>query len=99
MPAKIKLSEDIQPLTTFRNNSAEMLRQMKKNKRSFVLTVNGKPAAVIQSVEEFERLSDMAGDQELREAIAACEDDIRHKRTVPADEFFAQLDREMKRAG
>jgi prevent-host-death family protein len=99
MPPRIKLSEDIQPLTTFRNNSAEMLRQMKKNKRAFILTVNGKPAAVVQSVEEYERLNDLAGDVELREAIAACEEDIRYKRTVPAEEFFEQIDREMKRAG
>ena len=42
------ITEDIQVLTTFRNNSAAFLQQLKKTKRPMVLTVNGKAAAVVQ---------------------------------------------------
>jgi len=37
------ITKDIQPMTTFRNNSAEILRHLKATKRPVVLTVNGKP--------------------------------------------------------
>ncbi len=43
MPAPIKLSEDVHPLTTFRNHSAEMLRRMKRQKRAVVLTSTASP--------------------------------------------------------
>lgn len=42
------ITEDIQALTTFRNNSAAFLQCLKKTKRPMVLTVNGKAAAVVQ---------------------------------------------------
>jgi hypothetical protein len=38
----IDITQDIQPLTTFRNNSVKMLKQLKRTGRPIVLTVNGK---------------------------------------------------------
>jgi prevent-host-death family protein len=94
MPSKIKLSEDIQPLTTFRNNSAEMLRQMKKNKRAVVLTVSGRPQAVIQTVEDYERLLDLAAEADLHEGIRQGLEDLRLGRSRPAEEVFEELRKE-----
>ncbi len=42
------ITQDIQALTTFRNNSSAFLRRLKKTKRPVILTVNGKAAAVVQ---------------------------------------------------
>ena len=36
------ITKDIQPMTTFRNHSAEIMRHLKETKRPVVLTVNGK---------------------------------------------------------
>ena len=83
MPAPIKLSEDVHPLTTFRNHSAEMLRRMKRQKRAVVLTVNGKPAAVVQSVEDHERLLDLAAQDTAQEGMRQGLDDLAHKRCAP----------------
>lgn len=55
------ITQDIQSLTTFRNNSAAFLQQMKKNKRPVILMVNGKAAAVVQDAEAYQRLLDIAG--------------------------------------
>ncbi|ADV84729.1 type II toxin-antitoxin system Phd/YefM family antitoxin [Terriglobus saanensis] len=96
--AKIKLSEDVQPLTTFRNNSAAMLQKMKRSGQSLVLTVNGKPEAVMHSVEEYERLMDLAAAADFHEGIRQAEDDIRHGRTYPAKEVFEELRAKRKRA-
>ena len=96
--AKIKLSEDIQPLTTFRNNSAEMLRKMKRTKRSVVLTVNGRQEVVMHSVEENERLIDLAAAADFHEGTRQAEDDLRHGRVFSAQEVFDKLRARRKRA-
>ena len=57
------ITRDIQALTTFRNHSAAMLRQLKKTKRPVVLTVNGKAAAVVQDAAAYQRLLDIAARQ------------------------------------
>ena len=98
MSKRIRTAEDIQPLTAFRNNSAQMLRQLRRSKRPLVLTVNGKAGAVLQDPAEYDRLLDLAAQADLHEAIRQSEDDIRLGRTLPASEFFAGLERKTKRA-
>ena len=63
------ITQDIQALTTFRNNSAAFLRQLKKTKRPVILTVNGKAAAVVQDAEAYQRLLDIAARADAEEGI------------------------------
>jgi len=51
----IDITKDIQPLTTFRNNSVKFMKRLKKTPRPIILTVNGKPEAVVQSAAEYQR--------------------------------------------
>ncbi len=90
--SRIKLSKDIQPLTTFRNHSVEMMRQLRESQRPIVLTVNGKPEAVIQDVEAYQRLLDLAAFADEPEGIRQGEENIRAGRTRPAEEFFAAFE-------
>ena len=39
--------QDIKPLTTFKRNSSELMKRMKKTRRPLVLTVQGKAKAVL----------------------------------------------------
>jgi prevent-host-death family protein len=90
--AVLNLKSDIQSLTTFRRNSAELLKQMKRTKRPVVLTVNGKAAAVVQDAEAYQRLLDIAARADVNEAIRQGLDDARSGRTRPAREFFAEFE-------
>ena len=56
--AKIKPSEDVQPLSAFRANAAGFLEQVRETKRPIVLTQHGKSAAVVLDVAEYEALVD-----------------------------------------
>jgi prevent-host-death family protein len=56
----IDITKDIQPLTTFRNNSVKMMQRIKKTRRPIILTVNGKPEAVVQDAAAYQRLLDLA---------------------------------------
>lgn len=51
----LNLTTDIQPVTEFRANTAEILETLRKNRRPIILTQHGRPAAVLESVEEYQR--------------------------------------------
>jgi len=51
---KVKPSQDIQPLSTFRANAASLVQQVRETKRPLVLTQHGRSAAVVLDVEEYE---------------------------------------------
>jgi len=87
----IDITQDIQPLTTFRNNSVKMMKQLKKTGRPIILTVNGKPEAVIQSVEAYQRLLDIASKADVREALRQAKEDAAAGRVLPAEKAFAKF--------
>ena len=53
---KVKPSQDIQPLSTFRANAASLVQQVRETKRPLVLTQHGRSAAVVLDVEEYEAM-------------------------------------------
>jgi prevent-host-death family protein len=78
------ITEDIQALTTFRNNSAAFLQRLKKTQRPLVLTVNGKAAAVVQDAAAYQRLLDIAAQADALEGIRQGRDDVKNGRTHDA---------------
>ena len=91
MQSKIDITKDIQPLTTFRNNSVKFMKRLKKTRRPIILTVNGKPEAVVQSAAEYQRLLDLAAQADPEEGLRQGLDEIAKGRTRPAREVFAEL--------
>jgi prevent-host-death family protein len=89
----IDITKDIQPLTTFRNNSVKFMKRLKKTRRPIILTVNGKPEAVVQSAAEYQRLLDIAASADVNEGIRQGLEDMREGRTRPADEVFEEMRR------
>ena len=87
----VDITKDIQPLTTFRNNSVKMLKQLKRTGRPIVLTVNGKAEATVLSAIEYQRLMDIAADADEREGVRQGDADIAAGRTRPAEEVFAEM--------
>ena len=54
----MNINRDIQTLSEFKQNASKLIKQVQKTKNPVVLTVNGKPAAVIQDVDTYQRMSD-----------------------------------------
>ncbi len=88
----LDITKDIQSLTTFRRQSGDFMKQLKKSKRPVVLTVNGKAAAVVQDAEAYQRLLDIAAWADEEEAIRQGLEDAKAGRTRPAREFFAEFE-------
>ena len=89
----LDLTKDIQSLTSFRRRSGDFMTQLKKSKRPVVLTVKGKAAAIVQDVEAYQRLLDIAARADSEEGIRQGLDDVAHGRTRPAKEVFDDIRR------
>lgn len=88
----IDITKDIQSLTTFRRRSGDFMKQLKKNKRPVVLTVNGKAAAVVQDAEAYQRLLDIAAYADAGEGIRQGLEDVKQGKVRSAKEFFADFE-------
>jgi prevent-host-death family protein len=87
----LDITQDIQPLTTFRNNSVKFMRRLKKSKQPIVITVNGKAEAVLQDPAEYQRMVALARQADLELTIRQSDADIAAGRTRPAREVFDEL--------
>lgn len=56
----IQVSEDIVPIAEFKAHLSEVVRGLLVRRRPFIVTQNGRPAAVVLSPAEFDRLSYLA---------------------------------------
>jgi len=52
----INLSQDIQPLSTFKRNTNELITQMRNTGNPIVLTINGKAELVVQDAASYQQL-------------------------------------------
>ena len=85
------ITKDIQPMTAFRNHSAEFMRHLRETKRPLVLTVNGKAAAVVQDAEADQQLLDLAADASAAEGIRQGIEVLANGRTRPALDVFNEI--------
>jgi len=53
---RLRLDEDIRPLSEFQENASKLLDEIRSTRRALVLTEGGRSAAVVVDVSEFEEL-------------------------------------------
>jgi prevent-host-death family protein len=87
----MKLARDIQSLSTFKRDTAKLMRQMRKSKEPMVLTVNGRAALVVQDTESYQRLLEAKERMEALEGIRRGLESMKAKRGTPARKFFAEF--------
>ena len=63
----MNIRRDIQTLSEFKQNASKMVKQVQETKQPLVLTVNGKPAAVLQDPDSFQEL---VNSREYTETVA-----------------------------
>ncbi len=84
----LDLTTDIQPVTEFRANTSEILESLKKNRRTIILTQHGRPAAVLESVEEYQRkLEELCFMKGLVSGLR----DVESDQVVDGEDFFQGL--------
>jgi prevent-host-death family protein len=88
LPQAPKLSQDIQPLSEFRANTARFVRHVQETRRPLVLTQRGRGTAVLLDINEYERLLDRA---ELAEDVRVAEAQLDRGEGVPHDVAREQI--------
>lgn len=84
----VQVAEDIVPLNEFKAHLSEKLRELKQRQRPFIVTQNGRAAAVVLSPEEFDRL---VNQRRLLAAVSDGLDDVEAGRVVTDEEQTRRL--------
>ena len=85
---RIKLDQDIKPLSEFRANATSCLQQVHETKRPIVITQHGKSSAVLIDVQEYEQLIEKL---ELLQEIRTAESQIEQNLGIPHDVAKQQI--------
>jgi prevent-host-death family protein len=87
----IDVTQDIHSLTTFKRNSAGLMKHMKKTGRPLVLTVKGKAEAVLLDAAAYQQVaSQLDAVASIRRGLLQAEKGMGR----PGDEVFDELERE-----
>lgn len=85
-------TEDIQPLSEFKQNASKYLKHVRETGRPMVLTVNGKPTAILQDVDAYQELTQ---GRVYRETVRILRERLEYVRSGgelrPAEEVFQRI--------
>lgn len=84
----IQIADDIIPLAQFKTRASQIFRELHRGQRPVVITQNGKPAGVLVTPEEYDRI------QEHQRFLAAVQEgfeDIDAGRWVADEDLEAEL--------
>jgi PHD/YefM family antitoxin component YafN of YafNO toxin-antitoxin module len=87
----IDAAQDVRPFHDFRENSSEIIKQLKTTRRPITLKVDGETELVIQEASAYQRLLDLAAVSDEREGVRQGDEDLAAGRTRPAKEVFDEL--------
>ena len=87
----IDVTQDIHSMTTFKRNSAGLMKRIKKTGRPLVLTVKGKAEAVLLDAAAYQDVADhLDAVARIRRGLAQAKKGVGH----PIDDVFDELERE-----
>ncbi len=88
----INTAEDIVPLADFKARTSQLFRRLHQEQRPLIITQNGKPAAVLITPEEFDRIRER---ERFVEAITAGLADSAAGRLIDDEDLDEELDAEL----
>jgi prevent-host-death family protein len=89
MPKALQVSQDILPIGDFKTHAGRVLRRLRDDGRPVVITQHGRPAGVLLSPEEYDRLREH---DRFLEAVHEGLADAEAGRTISDEELGAKLD-------
>ena len=92
--SKVRIDEDIRPLSEFRAGVASFVRQVRESRRPMVLTQRGRGVAVLMDAHEFESMQERL---EILEDICRAEEQLAADEGVPHGEAKARVLKELAR--
>lgn len=85
----LRVSRDVIPIGKLKGQVSQLLRELGTSRRAVVITVNGEPAGVLISPEEFDRIQEQ---DRFFAAVSEGSSDVKAGRSVTDDELEEALD-------
>jgi len=92
----IDITKEIHPLTDFKRNTTELVRQLKESGKPIVLTINGRAELVVQDAGSYQRLLELV---ERLEAVAGIRKGLEESRRgegQPIEEAIRDIREQVK---
>jgi len=90
------IKEDIRPISYFKANAAEILKQVGKTHRPIFVTQNGEAKAVLIDTESYEQMKKTIG---LLKVLSQGETDIKNKNYKNQKNFFCFIEKKLEKIG
>jgi prevent-host-death family protein len=92
----LDINRDIHPLTDFKRNTPQFLKQLRETGAPVVLTINGKAELVVQDARSYQKLRELAERLETIEAVQEGLASMKQGKGRPMDEVFDSLEKEFR---
>jgi len=86
-------AKGIEPVTVLKTKSAELIRQARETGQPIIITQNGKPTAVLQDVESFQRQREALT---LLKILAKGDQEISQGKVLTHDAVMRSVERKLK---
>ena len=86
-------AKGIEPVTVLKTRSAELIRQAQETGQPIIITQNGKPTAVLQDVESFQRQREALT---LLKILAKGDQELSEGKVISHDEVMRRIERKLK---
>ena len=90
----MKLSEDLKPVSYFKNNMAAVIRKLNEHRGIMIITQNGEAKAALMDIKAYEDLQETMA---MLEMIAQGNKSIAEKRYRSADQVLDELEKRIEK--
>jgi prevent-host-death family protein len=90
----MKLSQDVKPVSYFKNNMAEVLRRLNENQGTMIITQNGEAKAAILDIQAYEDLQETLA---MLEMVAQGNKRMAEGKYRPADEVLKEFEERIEK--
>jgi len=85
----MKLSQDVKPVSYFKNNMAEVIRRLNENQGTMIITQNGEAKVAMMDIKAYEGMQETLA---MLEMIAQGKKNIAEGRYIPADQVLKDFE-------
>ena len=90
----MKLSEDLKPVSYFKNNMAEVIRRLNENRGTMIITQNGEAKAALIDIKAYEDLQETLA---MLEMIALGNKNVAEGRYRPAEQVLNEFEERIEK--
>ncbi len=89
----MNISTDIKPISYLKSKTADLLKQINETHRPVIITQNGKPRAVLQDPESFEKMKNAIG---ILKILSLAEEEIKNNNIMLNDLVIEKIQEKLK---